>query len=136
MFNFLQVTFLALAVVAAPYSVAGPDGNKLLQQLQSTSDEQNLYAYNYIMGVVDYEQVVLFREVSVAALPGAKGQFTVNLFCLPDAGNGKQIFDIVTQYLEKNPEKRHQYGVILVRNALLAVWPCRGNFVPDTPTKK
>jgi Rap1a immunity proteins len=54
------------------------------------------------------------------------------LFCVPSGGNSiispvsaVQLIDVVMRYLQRNPQRRHEYTVALVIDAFKEAFPCR-----------
>lgn len=107
------------------------DGNELLANLQSPSSADNLRAYSYIHGILDYEELIKYKEIGEFVFWGnaasKKKKFSMPLICIPEGVKGKQIFDMVRQYLEANPSTRHENALRFVRAPLLEAWPCKGN---------
>ena len=62
--------------------------------------------YGYVIGV---------RDILVDA----------NYICVPQAVNGKQIFEIVRKYLEDNPGEWHKSASYLTSKPLLDTFPCK-----------
>jgi hypothetical protein len=79
-------------------------GNELLSNLKGDTDER-MFAIGYIAGVADF-------------LDG----MTV---CSPTGVTLGQIRDLIRDYLEKNPDKRHYSADSLIRNKLERMWPCQ-----------
>lgn len=79
-------------------------GNELLNNLKGGVDER-MFAIGYIAGVSDF-------------LDG----LTV---CSPNGVTLGQMRDLIRDYLEKNPDKRHYSADSLIRNRLEQLWPCQ-----------
>jgi hypothetical protein len=45
--------------------------------------------------------------------------------CIPEDAQMGQVFDIVTQYLESNPSKRHFDAKLIIEKALYDEYKCR-----------
>ncbi len=48
-----------------------------------------------------------------------------NYICIPNNVNGKQIFEIVKQYVENNPKEWNKSASYLVETPLLDAFPCK-----------
>ncbi|WP_366510358.1 Rap1a/Tai family immunity protein [Mesorhizobium sp.] len=46
-------------------------------------------------------------------------------FCLPPDVVGKQILDVVCQYVERHPEERQSPASYMATAALREAWPCK-----------
>jgi hypothetical protein len=80
------------------------DGNGLLSKINDVEFLPKMVALGYVQGVAD-------------VYAGTK-------ICMPKNVTAGQARDVVKQYLEINPEKRHYSADSLVLNALAQVWPC------------
>ena len=78
-------------------------GNKLLKM---ASDDKSLF-YGYVSGVHD---AMKLRDY----------------FCVRDSVTIGQIGDIILNFLTAHPESRDRQAQILVRDALVASFPCAG----------
>lgn len=96
---------ICAAIVAATSARAEfMDGNKLLEQLQSTSAVTNGVGIGYILGVHD-------------ATRGDR-------HCSPASISAGQLKDMVTSALLRIPEKRHFMADVIVASVLSIEWPC------------
>jgi len=82
------------------------DGNTLLSKMNDSDVIPRAVSLGYVQGVID-----VFVRTKV---------------CPPQNITAGQARDVVKQYLEINPEKRHYSADSLVVNAIAQVWPCRG----------
>jgi hypothetical protein len=80
------------------------DGNGLLSRMNDSETVPRMVALGYVQGVAD-----VYARVKV---------------CAPQNVTAGQARDVVKQYLEINPERRHYSADSLVVNALAQVWPC------------
>jgi len=80
------------------------DGNGLLSRMNDSETVPRVAALGYVQGAAD-------------VYVGTK-------ICMPKNVTAGQARDVVKQYLEINPEKRHYSADSLVLNALAQVWPC------------
>ena len=80
------------------------DGNGLLSRMNDSEAIPRVAALGYVQGAAD-------------VYAGTK-------ICMPKNVTAGQARDVVKQYLEINPEKRHYSADSLVLNALAQVWPC------------
>jgi hypothetical protein len=95
---------LLLASPAAPAKAEFFTGNDLLARMKGTTMEQ-VQALGYVQGVVDaYSSVVI---------------------CPPDNVTAGQVRDMIKNYLENLPAKRHFSADSLIGEALEKVWPCK-----------
>lgn len=46
-------------------------------------------------------------------------------YCIPDAAKATRGADVVCKYLADNPAQRDKNAAYLVRQALIAAWPCK-----------
>ncbi len=83
------------------------DGNGLLSRMNDSESIPRMVALGYVQGVAD-----VYARVKV---------------CAPQNVTAGQARDVVKQYLELNPERRHYSADSLVVNALAQVWPCANN---------
>lgn len=94
----------ALCFIPTMASAEFISGNELLSNLKGDLDER-MFAIGYIAGVSDF-------------LDG----MTV---CSPEGVTLGQIRDLIRDYLDKNPQKRHYSADSLIRNRLEQLWPCQ-----------
>ena len=106
---------LALVLIATP-AAAGSNltGNDLLDRCSASASANPIQwgvCLGYVMGIAD--ALALGRPLNGArACPAA------------DVTSG-QMMDVVRQWLERNPAKRHMNGAALVAIALQQAFPCR-----------
>lgn len=79
------------------------DGNKIYNGLISGDTTDILMSNYYIFGVVDT-------------------RFTK---CIPGDVQGSQVFDVVKNYLSRNPEKRQYLASSLIENAIREKFNCK-----------
>jgi hypothetical protein len=79
-------------------------GNTLLRDMKGDAMEQ-MMALGYVLGAADSA-----INVTVCTPPGIK------------AG---QVYDMIKNFLESNPDIRHYSADIIVKSRLEAVWPCK-----------
>ena len=99
------------ALAAAFQAITFENGNKLYSDLTAPNEEQRLFAMGFIIGVAD---------------AGGGGEFVVVgwQYCVPTQSTMGQIRDVVRQFLEAHPEKRHMAAAGLVGEALQGAFPC------------
>jgi hypothetical protein len=85
-------------------------GNSLYEYLTANNATARAHAAGYIAGVADV---------------GSMGKVFGWSFCLPRRTTKDQITDVVKQWLDQHPEKRHVGAVGLVSEALAGAFPCR-----------
>lgn len=88
------------------------NGNRLYWQLTSPETERKAYGASYIAGVHD----AVSTMQSVQAVP--------ERICAPYGATPEQLGDVVKEYLERNPERRHQSAAANVVLALRGAFPC------------
>jgi hypothetical protein len=81
------------------------DGNKLLSDMEDSSNTSRMYALGYVAGVVD-----------------TLNQFS---FCLPSNVTVGQLNDMIKNYLRNTPAERHQPADVIITRAFSAVFPCK-----------
>jgi hypothetical protein len=81
------------------------DGNKLLSDMEDSSNTSRMYALGYVAGVVDsLNQVV---------------------FCMPSTVTVGQVNDMIRNYLRNTPAERHLPADVIITRAFSAVFPCK-----------
>lgn len=80
-------------------------GNDVYSRMTSSDPTQRLEAMMYIAGVADVLQGVIS--------------------CPPPTSTLGQVYDMVKQYYERNPEQRSRSGDHAVTTVLRAAWPCK-----------
>jgi hypothetical protein len=106
----MKKLLIALLMIPAMAHAEFETGNKLYQNMTSSSNMEKMYAIGYIAGVFDaYHSVYHCPPTSNVTLG--------------------QVNDIVKAYLDANPAQRHRTADQLVKEALQKTWPCanRGN---------
>ncbi|MBC8267156.1 MAG: hypothetical protein H8E36_00210 [Rhodospirillaceae bacterium] len=102
-----RILLIALLVgLASPAWASYFKGNDLHKVCQSSSNED--VCSGYIMGIVD---ATAWTKADIA-------------FCVPKDSSLRQATDIVTKWLNENPEHRHLSAAGLVITALTLAWPC------------
>ena len=119
----MRISVLIAVISAAVSSFSGPasagvkDGNKLYEHCSSSESSPTYYqdaaaCTLYIVGV--YDGIELATSVYDKE----------NFYCFPEKVIVKQITEIVANYLQKHPEKRHLPASALVVIALKDAFPC------------
>jgi hypothetical protein len=117
------MALLVVFLVGAPVPGQGKgyyDGNRLMRGLVFWSQSANALA-----PLSDKDQLdshIAYGYVLGAAEAGSI--FKLDLFCSPDNAVQGQLIDVVYQYLERHPERRHQGAAGLVCLALAEAFPC------------
>jgi len=97
-FVFALIAFVSLSAFAQTKQ----DGNEMLEHMKTNNPSfTNGFVYGYIRGVTD------------------------NMPCIPSEVTNGQRYEIVKNYLEQNPETRHEYQGRLVTKALNKAYPCK-----------
>lgn len=73
----------------------------------------------YVRGALDMRGF----DIEVATRAGMTLKPPLN-YCIPTEAIHGQIVDVVKQYLESNPDKRHMAMHTLTSAALWTAWPC------------
>jgi hypothetical protein len=80
-------------------------GNKLYEQITSSSQMEQMNAIGYVTGVADTLQWAVV--------------------CAPSSINAGQLVDMTKLYLERSPARRHLAADGLILELLRATWPCK-----------
>jgi len=105
-----QIVMFLLLVLYSGIAFAGFfDGNKLLEDCESSNAIESVACIVYIAGVSDASQEKTWDGLS---------------YCTPDNAAIKQYMKIVTKYLNEYPERLHYSAYTLVQSALLEAFPC------------
>ena len=108
-----------------------PTGNDIYNRLASKDSAEGLMAYYYIDGVLDAEELALlaerFKYSGTIDAPNMNKPFTRRYFCVPAGVKGRQIYDVVLNAFQANPQNRHEGAFGLIRVALMKAWPCQQN---------
>ena len=97
---------IAIISLAASFAAHAEfkDGNTLFSEMTGSTN-QRMNAIGYITGVTD-----VLSGVTV---------------CAPSTVTAGQLFDMVKQYLEEQPQVRHYTADALVYRVLTRAWPCK-----------
>lgn len=101
----MKKLFIVLAVVWSPVRAEFYSGNELYERMRSRDSIERLEAIMYVAGAADAHRGVI-------SCPS------------PEVTLG-QVLDLVRNYLERNPERRHHPGDWAVAAAMRPVFPCR-----------
>ena len=106
----------AILLLAAAPAGAGSNltGNDLLERCSESASANPIQwgvCLGYVMAVAD--ALGLGRPIN-----GARA-------CLPPDVTGAQMMDVVRQWLDRNPARRHINGAALVVTALQQAFPCK-----------
>ena len=99
-----KLLILAACCLTLPAHAEFKDGNRLYSEMTGSTNQQ-MNAIGYIAGVTD-------------ALSGVA-------VCAPASVTAGQLFDMVKQYLEDQPQVRHFTADALIYRVLTKVWPCK-----------
>ena len=121
LFCFLLVLFSS-DVRAQPGQLFNTTGNAFYAQCTQQSPMYANCVY-YLIGFVD--GIGFLNEA-------LDRQGKQRLFCMPSGGGsvlgpvtGVQTIDLVMRYLQRNPQRRHEYLVTLIIDAHKEAFPCR-----------
>jgi hypothetical protein len=95
--------------VRAASGISFETGNHLYNLLTSQVEAERTFSMGFITGIAD---------------AGAYSEVQGRSFCMPIGATEGQIRDIVKNWLEKYPEKRHLFAAGLVAQALQEAFPC------------
>ena len=109
------------------FPVHAVDGNEFLRNCaQQRAGFQSGYCMGYVVGIADGASAQFEVEKANAALPW--GVFALNpIFCRPNGVTNGQLQDIAVQFLQRNPQRRHEDAMLLVLNAFTEAFPCSVN---------
>lgn len=103
----MKAIIAAMALVSCAAHAEFKDGNKLYSQMQEGFASNGWFnAIGYITGVAD-----TLTGVTICAPEGAKI-------------TAAQIYDVVKNFLEDNPQFRHFPADRIVARSLSRLWPC------------
>ena len=100
----LAALLLALALPAQAQFI---DGNGLLDRMNDTGAVKPMVALGFVLGIAD-----AFRGSEI---------------CLPANVQARQPYDLVHQWLQANPDKRHLEAAVIVLAVLSRTWPCKAD---------
>lgn len=117
----MRITILAIAlatsavITAYPANATFKDGNALYSDCSakpndSTYYQSDAYCLGYILGVTD--------TLATMRIMNKRNH------CIPENVTAGQIRDIVLQYLQRTPEKRHLPADFLVLSAINLAFNC------------
>ena len=104
-------TILVVLFAGTASAWEAESGDELYDLLASKSPYSRFVGEGYILGVID-------TTLSINRVWHLPVQWT-----LPPKVTKKQIFDAITQYLAKHPEKRNATAYVLVNKALGSAFP-------------
>lgn len=105
--NYKKIIFLGLMIVSCASRAL--TGNELLADLlRDDTSYQYGYSSGYLGGVL---------AISTVFQGG-------NYLCIPDGVTNRQSIDVIKNYLQNSPEKRHLDASLLIYSALAKTWPC------------
>jgi hypothetical protein len=108
-----QPLLIVATLAVTPSPAAATDGNLLHQMCNSGDSHGRSICMGYVRGVSD-----TFRGLSAAY--GDRVQF-----CLPESAHiVRQMTDVVSQYLIRNPASRDLPAFLIIGSAFLEAWPC------------
>jgi hypothetical protein len=89
---------------ASAFAQSKQDGNELLIGLKNPTS--------------------IFQEALIKGYISATADISLNICPAANVTNG-QLYDVVQNYLENNPARRHLHRSILVEQALTIAFPCK-----------
>lgn len=111
----MRQLLIGLLFLLCTTHVFAMDGNKLYLALSSSSSSaDHLIAYAYI-------------DASVSSIPYLSKDIGFKEVCVSDEVTNGQIYDVVRNYLEKYPEKRHLNAYLLTIAAVSISFQCNGD---------
>lgn len=117
----MRITILAIALAVSnviasyPANASFKDGNELykvctVKPNDGTYYQANAYCLGYILGVTD--------TLTTVRMTNSRN------YCVPENVTAGQLRDIVVQYLQRTPEKRHLSADFLVISAIDLAFNC------------
>jgi hypothetical protein len=98
-------TFIAAALLMASSAHAEfYTGNEIHNYMSSSKSHERSLALGFVAGVHD-----VYSDISI---------------CAPGNATLGQLHDVVKQYLEATPQRRHLTAQELIRDVLSAAYPC------------
>ena len=91
------------------YTYSAKTGNEYSSFLKSPEAVDSLMAMQYMEGVIDTK---------------------ITTYCIPPGVTPGQLIEIVTKYIEQQPEKRHLVAAMLIEAAIKKSFPCRSSIKP------
>ena len=67
-------------------------------------------------------------ERAIGYVMGVSDSLNGTNACQPTGLNSDQLRDVMHQWLEDNPVKRHESAAVLIQQALLEAWPCPAEY--------
>ena|SRR6266702_1399707 len=99
----------SMAAASIAHGAAGfIDGSELLSRCKSENRDQQHFCAGYINGILDLRQ--------------AQRWVNGDPFCLPSKDKPEKAIDVVTRYLDDNPDERHIPAAISVDTAIENAW--------------
>lgn len=109
----LTIFLVATAMLASPAQAI--DGNELYKWAREWNNQKG----EYLGGAYQGYLIATADALDKTDIPWAPVKF-----CIPDGVSNGQVGDIVFQWLEDHPEKRHYLASELVVVALSEAFPC------------
>lgn len=82
-------------------------------------ENKEVACITYILGAVDAQEA--FDEM----VPAGNQPSRTKYVCKPSNVNGGQILAVVMKWMQDRPSERHWPAAIIIRNAMVAAFPCR-----------
>src|SRR5262245_38234637 len=110
----LPILAIILLAGTAPASTGSMNGNYLLQQCTSNTEQGRTACIGYVLGYVD---ATVVWKVNVGGIP----------VCIPEEPRLtiQQIADVIVKWLKTHPREKDQAAGHLVKIILEETWPCR-----------
>jgi hypothetical protein len=91
------------------FTYSARTGNEYYSFLKSPETVDSLMAMEFMFGVIDTK---------------------ITTYCIPSGVTPGQLQEIVTKYIEQQPEKRHLVAAMLIEAAIKKSFPCRTSVKP------
>lgn len=110
------LVFTALSAISTLAKADFMSGNDLHSGLQTTNAVDKAYALGYVIGIADFE------DYKNKTQGNSKRS---SCFFVPDTASGTQVTDVVKNWLDKHPGRRHYAASSVVAAALRETFPCK-----------
>lgn len=120
----------ALVLASGPCPAQQIDGNELLESCEGSDPVTQGFCLGYIIGAIENQHwgtlVTLKRLGGTPDSIERTNDLIGNLlaYCVPPNASNKQLRDVASDYLIRNPQIRHESARTLLWYALIEAFPC------------